>query len=177
MESMFGSTARTKRRVGSIAVGFIGAIIVSALLAAPVASAHPSGVHWVKLTAGTSSSVRSTSFGHGTHTLTMIAYFGRVTSTSAYLDHVTFKYSAIDSCVHGGKVYVWNSNLQLTYTGDGSATYCSASSWTRQVDRTFYRGQTNGKASVAVEKNSLDSYWCTPVACGAHRSSAVFYVP
>ncbi len=86
----------------------------------------------------------------------------------------------MDSCVHGGRLWVWNSNLQLSYTGDGGNTYCITSAtktWARQIDRRFSGGGPNGKVAVTVEKNSLDSYWCTPRGCGAHRSRAVFYVP
>lgn len=155
----------------------VAAALVALAVAAP-ASADVSPIHWKTLTPGTSSSVRSTTYNHGAFKMTLIAYFGQVTSRSLFLDKLTFKYTmSNDYCIFGGKVYVWNSGLQLTYAGDEGVVKCNNSSYTRQVDRWFVGGQTNGKAFVAVEKNVLENYWCTPRACAAHRLRAAFYVP
>jgi hypothetical protein len=153
-----------------------------ALLAAAVpatAQAHDSRVRWIELTPGTSSSVRSLTFNHGsgTHRMTVIAYFGRVTRTRLFLDHFTFRYTHVDPrCFHGGKAFVWNSNAQLALRADEGRTYCRNRSFRLPIRRTFRGGQSNGKASVALQKVTLGSYWCTDLACSAHRSNVVFYV-
>ena len=151
-----------------------------AAVAAPASQAHDSKIRWVKLSPGTSSSAYSVRFDHGlpTHRLTVIAYFGRVTRTTAFLDHFTFNYTRVDPrCFHGGKAFVWNSNAQRTYRADEGRTYCRARSFRLPIRRTFRGGRPNGRLSVTLQKVSLDSYWCTDLACSAHRSNVVFYVP
>jgi hypothetical protein len=151
-----------------------------ALAAAPVARGHDSDVRWVKLTPGTSSSARSVYYRHGsgTHRLTVIAYFGRVTRTTLFLDRFTFRYTRVDPrCFHGGKAFVWNSSTQLALRADEGRTYCRAQSFRLPIRRTFRGGRPNGRASVTLQKVTLDSYWCTDLACSAHRSNVVFYVP
>ena len=165
-----------KRRATLTAAAAVTATAL-AFAAAPTATAHETSVRWVTLTPGTSSSARTVGpYSHISHNLTMYAYFGRVTRTSLYLDRITFKYTNIDPrCIFGGRAYIWNSSLQLTKDAGRSRTYCSGiQTFTVQVDRTFYGGQSNGRASVTVQKNSADAYWD---AAQSHRSNVVFYVP
>jgi hypothetical protein len=154
----------------------VAAITALALATASASAAHETRLRWITLTPGTSSSARTVGpYSHASHNLTMYAYFGRVTNTRLYLDKIIFKYATVDRrCIFGGRAYIWNSSLQLTLNADRSRTYCRMSSYTLQVDRTFYRGQSNGKASVSVQKNSADAYWD---ASQSHRSNVVFYVP
>lgn len=160
-----------KRRRASAALGAVAAVLV----VAPPAWGHETGVKWIKLTPGTSSSARSVEYGHTSHKLTIIAYFGGVRKTRLYLDRLVFKYRSVDPrCIFGGKAWVWNSSLQVTYDADRSRTYCSSGSYKLPIGRTFYGGQSNGKASVTVQKNSADGY---SSASQSHRSNVVFYVP
>jgi hypothetical protein len=147
----------------------------AALVFALPAQAH-NPVHWVKLTPGTSSSVRSTSYDHGTQfRIEMIAYFGRVRRTSAYLDHVTFK-TCPDISINGGLMFAYNHRVTYRYWADSTRTYYRCGYFTQQVDRTFYGGYSNGNVAITVEKRNRDPY-CSQVACSAHTSYAVFYVP
>jgi hypothetical protein len=150
------------------------------LAAVPAASAHDSAVRWVKLKPRTSSSLRSVEFRHGpqTHRMTVLAYFGRVTRRTAFVDHFTFKYTRVDPrCFHGGKAFVWNSNAQKVYRADEGLTYCRARSFRLPIRRTFRGGSSSGRLAVTLQKVTIDSYWCTDLACSAHRSNVVFYVP
>lgn len=150
------------------------------LTAVPAARAHDSAVRWIKLKPGTSSSLRSVEFRHGpqTHRMTVLAYFGRVTRTTAFVDHFTFKYTRVDPrCFHGGKAFVWNSNAERVYRADEGKTFCRSRSTRLRIRRTFRGGRPNGRLSVTLQKVTLDSYWCTDLACSAHRSNVVFYVP
>lgn len=153
----------------------IAAIGALALGTASTSAAHETSVRWVQLNPGTSSSAYTLSYTHGSHSLTMYAYFGSVTTTRIYLDRLTFRYTNVDpQCIFGGRAYIWNSSLQLTLNADRDRTYCGTSYYTLQVDRNFYGGQSNGRASVTVQKNSVDAYWTEGQA---HHSKAVFYVP
>jgi hypothetical protein len=148
--------------------------VAAALVVAFPATAH-NPVHWVKLTPGTSSSARSTSYDHGSFTIKMVAYFGRVRRTSAYLDHVTFT-TCPDVSINGGLFFAYNSNSDSgRKTADSGRTYFSCGSFTQQVDRTFTGGYSNGNVAITVEKRNIDPY-CSMVACDMHTSYAVFYV-
>jgi uncharacterized protein involved in exopolysaccharide biosynthesis len=65
-----------KRRSRWLALVALLTTVVAALALALPATAH-NPVHWLKLTPGTSSSVRSTSYDHGTFRITIVAYFGK----------------------------------------------------------------------------------------------------
>jgi hypothetical protein len=148
----------------------------AALVLALPAQAHDP-VHWKTLTPGTSSSVRSTSYDHGTFKIEMIAYFGRVRRTSAYLNKVTFKTCPDSgSVVQGWLMFAYNNSVTYRYNADSSRYYYSCGSFTQQVDRTFTGGYSNGNVAITVEKRNIDPY-CSMVACDAHKSYAVFYVP
>ena len=148
---------------------------VTAALALPLSAAAHNPVHSIKLTPGTSSSARSTSYDHGTFSIRMTAYFGRVTQTSAYLDHVTF-YTCPDISINGGLMFAYNNSVTYRYVADSSRTYFSCGYFTQQVDRTFYHGYSNGNVAITVEKRNIDPY-CSMTACDMHSSYAVFYVP
>ena len=157
-----------------VRLGLAGILALSALVFPLSASAHTVD-RTSTLTAGTSSSVRSTTIDHGTFAITFIAYFGRVTRTSAYLDHVTFK-TCPDRSIMGWLMFAYNSRASYRYTADSGRTYFSCGSFTQQVDHTFYGGQANGRALVTVEKRNADP-GCSQVACEQHYSRVWYYVP
>ena len=157
-------------RTAAVLLVVAAAVLVFAL---PAQAHNP--VHWKKLTPGTSSSVRSTSYDHGSFKIEMIAYFGRVRRTTAYLDHVTFK-TCPDISIVGWLMFAYNSNASYRYNADTGRTYYRCGSFTQQVDRTFTGGYSNGNVAITVEKRNVDPY-CSMVACDAHKSYAVFYVP
>jgi hypothetical protein len=156
-----------------IAAALLAAVTATLVVALPASAHNP--VHWKTLTPGTSSSVRSTSYDHGTFKITIIAYFGRVRRTSAYLDHVTFK-TCPDVSINGGLMFAYNNSVTYRYTADSTRTYFGCGYFTQQVDRTFYGGYSNGNVAITVEKRNIDPY-CSMVACDMHTSYAVFYVP
>jgi hypothetical protein len=163
------------RRLGRGLVLLAATVSASLALAAP-AGAHGVGVHWVTLTPGTSSSVRSTTFtGHSGFQLEVTAHFGQVTNGSAFLDYVDFRvYNIQVMGISGGQAYVWNSATQLTYEADRAETYYSAATYRLNVSRWFIGGQGNGQASVTIEKDNVA--WAGTDAVG-HRSPVTFYVP
>ncbi len=148
---------------------------VAMLVLAPAATPHSSPVHWITLKAGTSSSVRSTTYNHGTFTLEVIAYFGKVTRTTAYLDHVTYK-TCPDVSINGGLLFAYNSNVTYRYNADSGHTYFSCGTRTQQIDHKFTGGYANGNVAITFEKRNMSPY-CAPAACEMHWSYAVFYVP
>jgi lipopolysaccharide export LptBFGC system permease protein LptF len=162
----------TRRSPRSLFVALVTAVLV--LVLAPAATPHSSPVHWIKLTKGTSSSVRSTSFNHGTFTLDVIAYFGKVTRTTAYLDHVTYT-TCPDNSINGGLLFAYNSNASYRYNADSGHTYFSCGTRTTQIDHTFTGGYSNGNIAITFEKRNMSPY-CAPAACEMHWSYAVFYV-
>jgi hypothetical protein len=143
------------------------------MLALPAQAHNPS--RGITLKAGTSSSVRSTTFTHATFTIQFVAYFGSVRRTRAYLDHVTFK-TCPEISITGWIMYAYNSGHTYYYQADAGRTYFSCGSFTQQVDKTFYGGYAGGNVAVYVEKRNTDPY-CTPSACETHKSTVVFYVP
>jgi hypothetical protein len=150
--------------------------VVTAALAFPLAAGAHNGLRKITLTPGTSSSARTAYFHHtGSFDLTMYAYFGRVTRTSAYLDHVTIRTCPVKS-IQGGVLFAYNSGETHKYTADASRTYFSCGSFTQQIDQTFNGGYAGGNVAVTVEKRNIDPY-CSMVACDMHSSTAVFYVP
>jgi hypothetical protein len=154
------------------------AVVVAAvamLVLAPAATPHSSPVHWKTLTPGTSKSVRSTTFNHGSFTLDMVVYFGKVTRTTAYLDHVTYT-TCPDTSITGGKLFAYNSNKTVPRDADLGHTYFSCGTRTTQIDQTFTGGYSNGNIAITVEKRNMSPY-CVPDACEMHWSYAVFYVP
>src|ERR671919_89941 len=76
-------------------------------------------------------SVRSTSYDHGSFKIEMIAYFGRVRRTTAYLDHVTFK-TCPDISIVGWLMFAYNSNASYRYNADTGRTYYRCGSFTQQ---------------------------------------------
>jgi hypothetical protein len=163
----------TRRSRRSLIVGL--ATAASVLVLAPAATPHSSPVHWIKLTPGTSSSVRSTSYDHGTFTLKVVAYFGKVTRTTAYLDHVTYT-TCPDNSINGGLLFAYNSNVTYRYNADSGHTYFSCGTRTQQIDHTLKGGYSNGNIAITFEKRNMSPY-CAPAACEMHWSYAVFYVP
>jgi hypothetical protein len=120
-------------------------------------SAHGSDVHWITLTPGTSSSVRQTTFtGHSGFDLRVTAYLGTVNRRCAFLRYVNFYiYNLQPGGMGGGVAHVWNSSTQVTYDADRSAAYYSAATYRLGVSRWFCGGQSNGDASVTIEKKNI----------------------
>jgi hypothetical protein len=147
---------------------------VAMLVLAPAATPHSSPVHRITLTKGTSKSVRSTHYNHGTFTLDVTAYFGKVTRTTAYLDHVTYT-TCPDVSINGGLLFAYNSNATYRYNSDSGHTYFSCGTRTTQIDHTFTGGYSNGNVAVTFEKRNMSPY-CSEAACEQHWSYAVFYV-
>jgi hypothetical protein len=156
---------------------FAIAAAVASLAIPSAAAAHPTGVHWITLTPGTSSSVRQTTFtGHSGFRLRETAYFGAVNRRCAFLDHINFYvYNIQPGGISGGKAYVWNSNGQFTYNADWGTLYTFPVTHRLGVSRWFCGGQSDGDASVSVEKDHVAG--CFPQSCAWHRSKAVYYVP
>jgi hypothetical protein len=164
-----------KRRPQWLALVTLSATVVAVLVLGGSAAAHTSSVHWITLKKGTDSSARSTTFGHGNFTLKLVAYFDKVTRTTAFLDHVTFT-TCPDVHINGGLMFAYNSNESHRYDADTGRTYYNCGSKVVQVDRRFEGGSSNGNVAITVEKRNYSSY-CAPAACDAHTSYTVFYVP
>jgi hypothetical protein len=150
----------------------VGAVAAALAFALPASAHHPS--RGITLTAGTSSSARSTSFDHGSFKITIVAYFGRVTRTTAFLDHITFK-TCPDSgrSVGGGLMFAYNHAVTYRYNADSSRVYYSCGSFTQQVDKTFTGGYANGNVAITMDKRQN----CVIDGCSTHESTVVFYVP
>jgi hypothetical protein len=155
----------------------IALAVGSLALAVPAGvSAHNSDVHWIRLTPGTSSSVRQTTFtGHSGFDLRVTAYFGTVNKRCAFLRYVNFYiYNLQPGGMGGGVAHVWNSSTQVTYDADRSAAYYSPATYRLGVSRWFCGGQPSGNASVTIEKKNIALCW---YSCTGHNSRMVFYVP
>jgi hypothetical protein len=139
-------------------------------------SAHGTSVHWITLTPNTSSSVRQTTFtGHSGFDLRVTAYFGTVNRRCAFLRYANFYiYNLQAGGMGGGVAHVWNSSTQVTYDADRSVVYYSPSTYRLGVSRWFCGGQSNGDASVTIEKKNIAGCWSS---CIGHNSRMVFYVP
>jgi hypothetical protein len=151
-------------------------VILLAMFAAVPASGHEnSSVRQVTLAAPVSSEFRQFTVAHDHFTMHVYAYFGRVTTTTAYLDHLTFYVDNITPGTYapGGPVDIWNSNKSLHYTADAGAAYANNHYYTLTVHQTFTGGYAGGHVAVTVEKVS---YQCS-LDCDSHRSVGTFYVP
>ncbi len=139
-------------------------------------SAHGSSVHWITLAPNTSSSARQTTFPtHSGFDLRVTAYFGTVNRRCAFLRYVNFYiYNLQAGGMGGGVAHVWNSSTQVTYDADRSVVYYSARTYRLGVSRWFCGGQSNGDASVTIEKKNIAGCWSS---CIGHNSKMVFYVP
>ena len=150
----------------------------SLFLALPAGvSAHGTSVHWITLAPGTSSSVRQATFKrHSGFDLRVTAYFGTVNRRCAFLRYINFYiYNIQPGGMGGGKAHVWNSNTQITYDADWGRVYYSPATYRLGVSRWYCGGQSNGNASVAVEKDNVAGCW--DPECVWHRSKMIFYVP
>jgi hypothetical protein len=159
----------------SVPLALVGAVLLLVLSGSASGHVIPQ-VHSITLTPGTSSSVRQTTFtSHSGFKLRETAYFGTVNRTCAFLRYINFYiYDIQPGGMGGGRAHVWNSNTQLTYGADAGRIYYSPATYRLGVSRWFCGGQSNGNASVAVEKDNIASCWDD---CAWHRSSAIYRVP
>jgi hypothetical protein len=112
-----------------------------------------------------------------------VVHWGVITDTRAYIRYIRFNYwKPSRGYILGGGAAAYNANGYLNDSfGDrdraytrASATNSYAGGWTKYFNKWFYRGQTNGRVVVAVDKHTQLGSYLTGDDCHG-KFTAVYY--